>query len=291
MERDDEREKLWKRFKVCGVVIGLLGFALAILLMRHEPSAGGLFVVLVVTTAGMLGAHQFIFRHVSKFTKEQIVGGICNYVGWKFESKPNPSQAPSLERWGILNLLPAGYDALAGSARKKTARIEDLITGQAHGADFSSIEIELVDSSGENSKIDFHGQIITIGFPRKFLGRTIVLRDKGRFQSKKRGDMKRVGLVDPVFEKIFEAYGTDQVEARYLLTPTFMEKLIDLENSVDGRKIRFGFDKSELLIAIETGNRFEAGSMRESLTDPARTQKLLDEIGAIYDIVDGVMDR
>jgi len=40
--------------------------------------------------------------------------------------------------------------------------------------------------------------------------------------------MKRVGLVDPVFEKIFEAYGTDQVEARYLLTPTFMQRLVRL---------------------------------------------------------------
>ena len=62
------------------------------------------------------------------------------------------------------------------------------------------------------------------------------------------------------FSKIFEAYGTDQVETRYLLTPTFMQRLVDLEQSVDGKKIRFAFTGGQLLIAVETENRYEAGS-------------------------------
>ena len=98
--------------------------------------------------------------------------------------------------------------------------------------------------------------------------------------------MKCVGLVDPVFEKIFEAFGTDQVEARYLLTPVFMQTLVDLENSINGKNIRFGFDKNQLFIAVETNDQYEAGSMFKPLIDPARTQKILDEIGAVYDVVD-----
>ena len=92
-------------------------------------------------------------------------------------------------------------------------------------------------------------------------------------------------------EKIFEAYGTDQVEARYLLTPTFMQRLVDLEKSVDGKNIRFGFIGGQLLIAIETENRYEPGSMFKPLIETARTQKILDEIGAIYDVIDGVIER
>jgi hypothetical protein len=31
--------------------------------------------------------------------------------------------------------------------------------------------------------------------------------------------------------------------------------------------------------------------MMQSLMDPGRTQKILNEIGAIYDVIDGVMKR
>jgi hypothetical protein len=128
-----------------------------------------------------------------------------------------------------------------------------------------------------------------IDFDKSFLGKTVVLRDKGMFNRKAKGEMKRVGLVDPIFEKIFEAYGTDQVEARYLLTPDFMQRLVDLEESVDGRKIRFGFVDKQLLIAVETSNRYEAGSMLKPLAAATRMQTILDEIGAIYDVIDGVL--
>lgn len=55
-------------------------------------------------------------------------------------------------------------------------------------------------------------------------------------------------------------------------------------------KIEFlGKRMGQLLIAVETENRYEAGSMFEPLTATGRTQKILDEIGAIYDIIDGVI--
>ena len=68
-----------------------------------------------------------------------------------------------------------------------------------------------------------------------------------------------------------------------------MQKLIDLERSVDGKNIRFGFIEGHLLIVVETPNRFEAGSMFKPLTAPDRTQKILDEIGAVHDVIDGVI--
>ena len=128
-----------------------------------------------------------------------------------------------------------------------------------------------------------------IDYPREFMGRTVVLRDAGIFNRKKKKGMKRVGLVDPVFEKIFEAYSTDQVESRYLLTPTFMQRLVDLETSVSGKKIRFGFLEGKLFIAIEAPNQFEAGSMFKPLTDTDRTEKILHEISAIFNVVDGIL--
>ena len=101
--------------------------------------------------------------------------------------------------------------------------------------------------------------------------------------------MKRIGLADPVFEKMFEAYGTDQVEGRVILDPAFMQRMVDLETSIDGSNIRFGFDQDKLFIAVETPDQFEAGSMLKALDRPERTQKILDEIGAVFDVVDGLL--
>lgn len=286
--REDERVDKMKKAKLYGIGILLLGiawFATTIILKWDDD----LYAIIAVVTIAALGfMYHLLFKDVSEFTKQQIVDGICRYVGWSFDSEP--SMAPNLNEWSELFLIPTGYEGTNFISGKRV-KYEDRISGQAHGAEFDSIEVKLTRKSGKNTITDFHGQLMTMTFPRNFLGRTIVLRDKGRFQSKKKSDMKRVGLVDPVFENIFEAYGTDQVEARYLLDPAFMQKLIDLENSINGEKIRFAFYASKLFVAINTGDRYEAGSMRNSLMDPKRTQRILNEIGAIYDVVDGVMDK
>ena len=46
--------------------------------------------------------------------------------------------------------------------------------------------------------------------------------------------LRKVGLEDPHFEKIFEVFGDDQVEARAILTPVFMEELVALETAYAG---------------------------------------------------------
>ncbi len=340
-DKDRKQENFYgKRLRLFIIFSGLLACLVAVLIDQFWDAVLG---IIIITGAAAILVPNFLLREVSKFTKQQIVGGICDYVGWTFEEYP--SEAPDLKAFGELGLIPDNYrphppvnpdtvnkwdkvlgsrslsdlkqsfldlktfatknqakdekaisiqnaaNALMTAAGTPSASYEDRITGLAHGVAFSSYDVKLSKNSGKNKLIAFQGQLISMTFHRKFLGRTVVLRDGGRRQKKKMHGMNRVGLVDPVFEDIFEAYGTDQVEARYLLDPAFMQKLINLEKSVFGNNIRFGFMNSQLLIAVETQDRFEAGEMSYSLMDPNRTQRLLNEIGAIYDIVDGVIDR
>ena len=273
--RDLAREKAVRRAKNYSFIVSLLGLAFFGYIYFTVGDFGIYFVVLVGCIVASISIFSWQLNLVKGFTKDQIVGGICSYVGWSYSAKP---PLPQLGLWSSLMLIK----------KDMWAYVEDEISGEAHGAAFKSLEVELTWDRGDKVVTEFRGQLMSIAFPRKFMGRTIVLRDKGFLQSKKKSDMKRVGLVDPVFEKIFQAYGTDQVEARYLLTPVFMQTLVDLENSVNGKNIRFGFSGNQLFIAVETEDRFEAGSMFEPLTSSYRTQKILDEIGAVYDVVDVV---
>ena len=61
---------------------------------------------------------------------------------------------------------------------------------------------------------------------RSFPGNTTVYRNRW---IKLRFGFPRVKLESPDFEKQFDVYGNDPVEARYLLTPLLMERILQLD--------------------------------------------------------------
>jgi len=284
------REALHKT-KLYGVCIVALAVLLAILTFIVTKEFKLPLFSLIAGGGGTYALYTRLIKSIKGDTKDRIVGGICSYIGWTFQAEV--VDIPDLDLLATYGLLPKGYKKkLAGMvswSEGKHASFEDQLSGEAHGTQFTSVETHLQDKTDDSIRTAFRGQVMTLTFPRKFLGKTVVHRNKGMLERKKFDDMKRVGLVDPVFEKYFDAFSTDQVEARYLLDPAFIQKIVDLEKSVDGTTIRFGFIDERLFIVIGTPNRFEAGSMLQPLTSPERTQKILDEVGAVYDVVDGVM--
>lgn len=268
-------------FRRCPLII-IAGCAFACALWASFKTEHVPFFVVIGSVFGAFAYGQHVLSDVRKNTKNHIVANVCKFIGWEFsETVASP---PDLQPLVDNFLLPKKFHRV---------NFEDKMTGNVHGADFEALECHMErkveTDKGTKWKTVFRGSVMVMDFHREFLGRTVVLRDKGFFNTKSKGDMKRVGLVDPVFEKAFEAYSTDQVESRYLLTPDFMQKLVDLETSVDGNNIRFAFLNELLLVVVETPNRFEAGSMFKPLIDTARTQKILDEVGAVINVVDGVI--
>ena len=159
---------------------------------------------------------------------------------------PNPSACAELQRF---DLLP----------RADRSAFEDHFSGEAHGARFELFEAKLEqeqrDDKGRVTHVNvFTGVLVRIAFPRTVTGVTLLTRDKGLFNAlegwaaktvgRAGRKLQRIGLVDPTFEKLFEVYGTDQVMARYLLTPSFMERLLRLETLLKGKKVRCVFDES-----------------------------------------------
>ena len=277
---DMERRQTAKTFimwVIGGILIGLIGFGISMMF--------GLFGIGVMAgfagfALGMSQAEKRM-KVVRLKTKAHLVGGICNYVGMTFLAEG--FEPMSLTHFRNLKLLPSS----------DRDRFEDQIKGMAHGANFTLHEAHLEredhSDNGSSCKTVFRGILMTLDFPMKFAGTTLVLRQNKFFKSKRKGNLKRVGLADPVFEKAFEAYGSDQVEARYLLTPTFMQRLLDLETIFAGKNLKAAFYGGQLMIVIEAGNQFEVGSMFKTLTERSRTEKLIQEIGLVFDIVDTVL--
>lgn len=206
-------------------------------------------------------------------TKEGINTALARALGLSFSSK-------SGETTGFLRA--STFRMLPGYTRKS---FEDLWSGEVGGRAFSLHEAHLEQkrSSGKSSHYVtvFRGPIMTIAAGRRFNGVTLVERSGkhqrfGFFGEKEElavggVTLARVDMVNPQFEDEFTIYSNDQVEARYLVHPTYVEKLIALEGAFAGRKIRTLFAEGELTVVLETVNMFESGNM-----DASRDRELVE---------------
>ena len=127
-------------------------------------------------------------------------------------------------------------------------------------------DMAIMNISYEHKKNVFCGVCILLEMNKNFRGQTIGLCDRGLFNMFCRPEgLQNVRLEDIRFEKIFEIYADNQIEARYLLTTAFMERLLKLQKLYEGKSIQFSFNNNKLLIAIATKqNMFETNSFFKS---------------------------
>lgn len=138
----------------------------------------------------------------------------------------------------------------------------------------------------------FHGILILLDMNKNFSGQTVVLQDKGFFNvfSKISHNLKglsNVKLEDSVFEKEFEVFASDQIEARYLLTTGFMERMLKLRAAYHADKIEFSFFNNQLFIALETNrDMFEATSLFKTCLNKKLVEEAYLQIVSIFAIID-----
>ena len=144
--------------------------------------------------------------------------------------------------------------------------------------------------SKNNKKVQtvFKGICVMLEMNKNFIGQTVVLDDKGIFNAlNKISGMENIKLEDSRFEKLFEVYANDQIEARYLLTTAFMERILKLQDLYKGKNLRFSFIENKLLIAISTKeNMFEANSFFKSNLNKKKVDIVFEQFYTIFSIVD-----
>ncbi len=274
---DELEVKRKKAFKVFLTGIFIVGFIVVFLALSQGVTDlvqfagfGGLFV------CGLL---YYRVVAVRKEAKAELMPALCKRIGLSYSLHP-PGHA--ITPFNRLSIIPS-YD------KKK---LEDQITGKAGGIDFDALEAELIreteDSKGRKSSTTvFRGFLVQFDFHKNFNGETVITKDHtfiGNFFTGfgKSGD--RVKLEDPDFEDEFEVHSTDQVEARYLLTPTFMERLLGFSRRPGVKRLQLAFKDGSIYMAIKRSkNAFEGGSF--NLNDPKLIEENIQDIGLIFDMV------
>lgn len=140
--------------------------------------------------------------------------------------------------------------------------------------------------------IIFSGVLILLKMNKDFSGQTVVLQDKGLLNTMSKlghnlQGLSNVKLEDSVFEKEFEVFASDQVEARYLLTTAFMERMLKLRAAYHADSVEFSFFNNQLFIALKTKeNMFEATSIFKSCLDKKMVEEAFMQIVSIFAIID-----
>jgi len=266
---------------VVGIAVGVGGF----LVGDVQPwGVMGLMLAFIIISGG--------FSWVSKPMREArnagtsaLITGLCGFLKLSYNR--------SIGDFGFSGFGSAGV--IPSHDRK---RLEDRIGGEHEGVAFDLIEAKLeqrrttTDSKGRTRTYYvtvFNGLLISAASPRAFHGRTLVTADSGKLGNLLGGLFRkdeRITLESPDFERDFEVYATDQVEARVLLTPTMMERLVDLKRKL-GSPPRLAFAGNRVLLAIpRKGNQFEAGGTFSSITDPAHIREAVSELCEVFRILD-----
>jgi hypothetical protein len=269
----------WQR-----AVLGALGTAAATALTFYIiEDLEGAFYVLAIGFALSAWWAWVPIQAVATATKSQSLRTIAQAISCNYDM--TGFVPDGIEHFTSLSLLPS-FDR---------SDYQDRFTGTHHGCDFAffdgHLERKVRTNKSTSWRTVFRGQLICIDFPKKFLGTTVVRRDKGLFNFMDRWgtSLQRVGLGDSRLEKAFEVYADDQVEARYLIHPVFMERLLDLETQFKGKNLRCAFFQGQLLVAIEGGDKFEMGSMFRTLLDEKRVRQVVQDLSEIMRVIEAVL--
>jgi hypothetical protein len=171
----------------------------------------------------------------------------------------------------VARVLPgAVYDpdlALAGSVLDASGLFheeiaysgDDLVRGTIGRTPFAMGDVHAGITRSGDLRSGFEGLLFHAEFNRSLLGRTVVLPagQTPQVWAHNRG-LAPVALESPEFAALFSVYASDPIEARYVLTPNTMERLVDLARTV-GRPLYAAFDRRRVFVATDNGKgAFEA---------------------------------
>ena len=182
--------------------------------------------------------------------------------------------------------------------------IKNHITGTLDNITLDLVQLSLWLGGGKSKTSVFEGIAVQLQLNKPFEGKTIV---KTHFWSRQHpakagvnNELQVVKLEDVVFDRWFDVYSSDQVEARCVLTPTLMEQLMQLatlmhtwgdspetfKTEPESHSISCGFYNKGLFLMIPCSiELFQPGSIFESAYNFNDMRKVLHQISLIRGII------
>jgi len=257
---EEDRQRAARNATTVGIVAFVLAAIAGIVILSSGAPPMALIIVAIAGVAVAMAGVAYATSGFKQRYKHNLISQIVRFFGPDFGYQPENCVTES--RFRQSRIFDQRIDRFSG---------EDYISGTAGQTRFECSELHAqyktttTDSKGRRHTqwhTIFKGLFFVADFNKNFGGITLVLPDLaessfGWLGQKLQGmNFSRPGdlvkLEDPEFEKLFVVYGTDQVEARYILSPALMRRLIDIRRKI-GRAIHLSFKDGCVFVAMDPG--------------------------------------
>ena len=268
-----ESERLRQFGYTRAVKIAALIIILVLVFLTKQIDIGLILFICCIAGAVCFGLKKKFENEI----KQKIMPYVCKCLGdlkWKYAQC---SFEQLLCKSGIID-------------RYNRVSYDDSFTGI-----YKDINYEICETSfyyktgtGKNSstRTVFKGVMIKLDMNKSFTGNTVIRPDTLKHASPA-ANLKHTTLEDVVFEKKFDVFTDDEVEARYLITPSFMERLNNMKTAFSADRVSCAFYDKYLLVGLHTSkDLFSICSLKEPVNDGKRFFTMFEEILSIIKLID-----
>lgn len=271
------------------IAVGIFIFTCMVFYFLYDviPSTFDFLILCLIIPSGIF---SFIYKmkvsgYASLF-KDQVIEKLVEFIGDSL--RYSKTGMISEHEYRLSSLFDQRVDRYSG---------DDLVVGKVDGVDirFSEVHSE-VKKKGNKGKTYwvtiFSGLMFIADFNKHFKGKTIIVPDRSEkflgslshfFQSfSSRGEL--VKMDSPEFEKEFVIYSDDQIEARYILSHSLMDAILQYKKLV-GKNLHISFVGSNIYIAIGFKKRLFEPKIYKKVTNFDEVRFYFEILSLTSDIV------
>ncbi|MCS7209532.1 MAG: DUF3137 domain-containing protein [Fimbriimonadales bacterium] len=300
-ELEQDRTQKVSQFVRIALWSAVIGGVLSLGLMLYGVGAWA-FAPLVIALIVIGVVYASKAEEWRKAFKWRVMTRLVKYINPNLEYHPERYITPQEYELSMLyhnSPTPDRYrgeDLIEGVVDKTDIRLSELHT------EYKQVTYDSRGRRQEHWVTIFRGLFISADFHKHFQGVTLVLPDTeqswlGGFGQWLQSLSAKIGsqpgelvkMEDPEFEKLFKVFSTDQIEARYILTPSLIRRIVEFRNKTNA-PIRLSFIASRVFVAIPTRHdHFEPPSLfapANRLLEPDTIAQYFEEIRFALAVVD-----
>ena len=293
--RHFEEERKSKKLKaiILTTILTILGIVFATIAINNietEFTFKMCWLIAGFSFTGALSAIPFIKKKFENRIKDEIMPVVCScFDGITWQQGYADTTEETLE-----NLDKVIFDSRLIEESNKI-ELDDKFLGCHNDVKYEITEgkFSIVEGCGKSRReyTVFDGVIVKLEMNKNFTGNTII-DERGFSQNFKyidfdKSDLTKTTMEDIEFNKKYNVYTDDEVEARYLITPSFMQRLKNMKVAFSADKVRCAFYKEYLLIGLFTSkDLFSICSLFEPIDDPKQFFTMYEEIVSIIKLID-----
>lgn len=226
---------------------------------------------------------------------------VAQVLNWLYRRKGKRVFTAAMAQTAGLRYDPTGIFPVSAAAKHKILpafdrdQVEDGFEGTYDGVPVAFQEVHLsglenIPSQPRSRKREytaFWGMLIRIRLQRPVEGHTVVIPRTALYTVFRTSfsEFQKVNAPSK-FEKKYHILSTDQVEARVVMDPAFMERFLEAAQIMRAHWMEVSFRDNEILFAVQRFRPlFEVGHLWQPVT-PEYLRKLADHIDAVDRMID-----